>query len=144
MSQLIFWSHFAATFYMCGLVAFVHGVHYPMFANIPKDAFAAYEAIHLKRSGAVIVPYMLLEAATGLVLIFSMPEILVAPNFFFASLAALAVVWLVTFTWSVPMHARLEGGFDPKAHASLMRSNLVRVLFWALRGVLLIFSVLSA
>ena len=144
MAQIIFWSHFAATFYMCGLVAFVHGVHYPMFADVPREAFAAYEAVHLRRSGPVIVPFMLLEAGTGLWLLFALPAAIKSPKLFFASMALLVGVWLVTFAWSVPMHARLEGGFDPAAHASLMWSNLVRTILWGLRGLLLILAVVLA
>ena len=113
-----------------------------MFADIPREGFAAYEAAHLRRSGPVIAPFMLLEAGSGIFLLLALPEMIKRPHLLWASLALLALIWVTTFAWSVPMHARLEAGFNPEAHASLLWSNLVRTLLWALRGILLIVAVL--
>ena len=46
--------HFAATFYMVGLVWFVQRVHYPLYASVGSQQFPAYEGAHVSRTSPVV------------------------------------------------------------------------------------------
>jgi len=46
------------------------------------------------------------------------------------------VCWLSTALLQVPRHRQLARGFDARAHAFLVRSNVVRTAAWTARGAL--------
>lgn len=122
-------AHAGATLAMAGLVWFVQVVHYPLFALTGRDAFPRYEAEHQRRTSSIVVPLMLLEAATAVALLVVDPSPLTAVG---GSL--LAVIWLSTGLVQVPLHRRLQRGFDGTAHRRLVRSNVIRVVSWTGRA----------
>lgn len=123
--------HAGATVAMVGLVWFVQLVHYPLFAHVGRDGFARYEAQHARRTTWLVAPLMLVEAATALVLLAADPSLLTV-----AGAALLGIVWLSTALVQVPLHGRLERGFDAEAHRRLVRSNAVRTAAWTGRAVI--------
>jgi len=130
--------HFAATLYMTGLIWFVQVVHYPLFARVSREgqAFTDYERAHVRRTGWVVMPAMLLELATAIALLlpaFSANR----PVHFIASLFVLAGIWIVTFSLSVPCHNKLGQGWDPVAHRRLVSTNWLRTAGWSMRAVYL-------
>jgi hypothetical protein len=125
-----------STLAMVGLIWFVQVVHYPLMAAVGEAGFAAYEAAHVRRTTWVVVPFMLLEAGSAAAL-------LVVPTgvpWGEAALGAvlLAGVWGSTAFLQVPMHNRLEAGFDAPSHTRLVRTNALRTLLWTLRGGLVL------
>lgn len=50
-------------------------------------------------------------------------------------LAILGIIWISTAFVQVPLHARLEGGWDGVAIERLIRSNWLRTIPWTMRGV---------
>ncbi len=128
MSALLL-AHLAATMAMAGVIWFVQVVHYPLFAAVGAAEFQAYERSHVTRTSMVLLPLMLAEATTAvLLLIRGVPLSGVGA-------ALLALCWTVTFLVSVPCHRKLENGFDPQAHARLVNSNWMRTLAWSARAV---------
>ena len=127
----------AATLFMVGLIWCVQIVHYPLFAEVGKDGFAAYEAAQSRLITAVVGPPMLLEAATtGLMLFFRSPVIRLSEAL--SGAALLAVIWLSTMFLQVPQHTVLSSGFDATAHQFLVSSNWLRTVAWSLRGALVL------
>lgn len=124
-------AHAGATVAMAGLVWFVQLVHYPLFAHVGRDGFALYEAQHTRRTTWLVAPLMLAEAATALVLVVVDPSALTV-----VGAALLGVVWLSTALVQVPLHGRLERGFDVHVHRRLVRSNAVRTAAWTGRAVI--------
>ena len=124
--------HAAATLFMTGVIWFVQVVHYPMFASVSADAFAAYAQRHSSLTTWVVGPAMLVElgAAIALVANASVPRWMS-----WTGLALLAAVWLSTFLLQVPRHEELARGFDPAAHASLVATNWIRTIGWSLRAL---------
>jgi hypothetical protein len=61
--------HFAATFYVVGLVWFAQRVHYPLFAGVGSQQFSTCERAHVSRGGPVVGPAMRIEAVTALALL---------------------------------------------------------------------------
>ena len=128
-------ANLASTLFMTGLIWFVQIVHYPLFAAVGSDAFAAYSRSHQALTTFVVGPPMLLEALTAGILVFARPVGIPAwmP---WTGLALVAVIWLSTATLQVPAHTRLSAGFDPAVGASLVATNWIRTIGWSLRAVL--------
>jgi hypothetical protein len=132
--------HAAATWALVGLIWTIQCVHYPLFADVGRDEFARYHHRHVQRITWLVGPVMILEAGTALSLLWhgerSFPWLL--------SLAALVLVWGITAIVQVPLHRRLSRGTDPELIRRLVRGNLWRSIAWTVRGVCLIFVLLSS
>jgi hypothetical protein len=127
-------AHAFATLFMTGLIWFVQVVHYPLFDRVGDSEFATYEKGNTRRTGWVVGGPMLLELGLAVVLAWS-PGGTAA----WCGLGLLGIIWLSTALSQVPMHRRLERGFDPSAHRRLVRGNWIRTTAWSLRGVLSVF-----
>lgn len=143
LSLLVLVLHFAATFYMVGLVWFVQRVHYPLFAGVGSQQFPAYERAHTSRTNPVVGPPMLIEAVTALALL-ALPMPNVPQPLPWLSVGLLVVIWLSTSLLQVPRHRELSAGFEPSAHRRLVATNWIRTSAWSLRGLLVLWMVSSA
>jgi len=128
--------HAAATLMMTGLIWFVQIVHYPLMDRVGDAGFSVYEAAHTKRTTWVVGPLMLVELACALLLVFG-PRAIGGP-LPLIGLGCLGLIWGSTAFLQVPMHRILERGFDPRAHARLVRTNWVRTALWSVRSLLAI------
>ncbi|MGY1754852.1 DUF1772 domain-containing protein [Blastococcus sp. SYSU D01042] len=99
---------------------------YPQFARVPPAAFAAYERGHQRLVTRVVGPLFAGQGITTLLLLARRPAgVPLLPVL--AGAAALAVVLAVTALLAVPLHRRLDGGWDAGAHHRLLRVDGVRV-----------------
>jgi uncharacterized membrane protein len=128
----------ASTFAMVGLIWFVQIVHYPLFARIDSRSFKSYQVSHMRLTGRVVAPAMIVEAVTSLLLVWQPPFPALEP-YCWAGLALLAIIWLSTFLLQVPRHEELCSGFTPAAHRTLLRTNWIRTCCWSLRGALVLY-----
>lgn len=124
-----------ATLFMTGLIWFVQVVHYPMFADVSSDRFAAYEVKHSKLTTFVVGPPMLLELVTVILLLKLSPAGSMNQLAWVGAIL-LAAIWFSTAFLQVPMHSKLEAGFDETSHRFLVNSNWIRTVLWTARGVL--------
>jgi hypothetical protein len=122
-----------STLLMTGLIWFVQLVHYPMFAGLDRERFAALHAEHSRRTGRVVTVPMLLELVTGVWLWWRSPGD-ASHALWGMGLVGLAVVWTSTALMQIPEHARLARGWDAAAHRRLVRGNWVRTLTWTARA----------
>lgn len=130
----------AATLMMTGLIWFVQIVHYPLFGQVGKPGFALYEASHSSLTTVVVMPLMLIELLTALLLVMQKPA--KGPVFWLmAGLALVGVIWLTTFFLSVPQHSILSRGFDEQAHRTLVLTNWIRTVAWSVRSLIVLFLV---
>lgn len=132
--DLLLLLHLVGTFGMTGLIWFVQVVHYPMLARFPVADFGETARIHCDRTGFVVAPLMLGEAATGVLLWISG----LRDPLFLASLWLLLGIWASTALIQVPLHRRLLAGWDPGAHARLTRTNWIRTVGWTARTTCLV------
>jgi hypothetical protein len=142
-SKLLLLVHLAATWFLVGLIWTIQVVHYPLFAKVGAEGFAAYEASHSTLIGLVVMPLMLLELFTAFMLL-AAPPAGIPTWVWWAGAALVGIIWLTTFFVSVPQHARLATGFDAQAHAILVSTNWIRTLAWTTRGLLVGWAVLRA
>jgi hypothetical protein len=137
LCKLILLSNVAATFYMVGLIWCIQLVHYPLFAQVGKEGFAAYEAAHSNLITPIVGLPMLVELATAsLLLFFRSPAIGLAETI--VGLMLVVVIWLSTMFLQVPQHGILSAGFNETAHQFLVNSNWLRTVAWSMRGALVL------
>jgi hypothetical protein len=134
--------HAAATFFMCGLIWFVQIVHYPLFECVPKAHFADYEKANTHSTGWVVIPPMLVELLTGIMVIWNRPAF-VPLGLAWAGFALLMMIWLSTAVWQAPKHRSLLSGFDEQIHRSLVTTNWVRTIGWTARSLFMVYVLLG-
>ena len=127
--------HAAATWALVGLIWVVQVVIYPQFGAVGRAEFAAYHADYTRRISWVVGPLMLAELGSAAWLLARGERC----GWFLISLGLLAVNWLSTAAVQVPLHGRLERGFEEKAHRALVRTNWVRTSAWTARGALVVY-----
>lgn len=130
-------THFAATWFMVGLIWTIHYVHYPLFAKVGEATYVEFQAAHVERIGRLLLVPWLTEGLTLLALLwfafFGGERRLRVPVAIGA--VAMAVVLVISGFWSAPAHGDLADGFDAAVHHRLMNANLVRTLAWSVRGI---------
>jgi hypothetical protein len=131
--RLVFLAHLGSSLYMVGLIWFVQVVHYPLFASVGSLEFRSYEQRHTALTTWVVAPPMLIEVATGMLLIWLRPPSLPAWSLWTGG-ALLVVIWLSTAFVQIPCHRVLSHRFDPLVHQRLVWTNWLRTLAWSLRG----------
>jgi hypothetical protein len=131
--NLLFTFHNASAWALVGLIWTTQLAHYPLFAQIGREAFVAYHQRYTKQITWVVAPLMFTEIATaGLIVIAGSPG-----PWFLASLVPLAFNWLSTWLVQIPLHDKLAAGFDAHAHQRLVATNWWRTAAWTLRGICL-------
>ncbi|MFM8708092.1 MAG: hypothetical protein ACKOHK_08415 [Planctomycetia bacterium] len=121
--------HFAATAFMTGLIWYVQVVHYPLMAGWPHDQFGAWEARHRELTGLVVIPPILLEGATAVLLLARSPRG-AAAWLAGVGLVLLAGIWASTGFLQVPCHDLLALEWDDRVHARLVQTNWLRTVLW--------------
>ena len=119
--------HLALTAAYAGFQWTVRGLVYPQFAQVPPAAFPAYERAHQRRVVPVVGPLFAGQGVTTTWLLAARPEgVRLLPVL--AGGVCLAVVLGVTALVAVPLHRRLDAGWDAAAHRALCRADTVRAL----------------
>ncbi len=132
--ELILLTQVFATLFMVGLIWFVQIVHYPLYANVGREQFSEYEALHNRLTMWVVGPAMLVELVTAVLLLKYSPN--VSSMLSWMGLGLLIMIWIATATLSVPAHDVLTAGFSDVAHHKLVLTNWIRTVAWTARGVI--------
>lgn len=133
MNALLLTSHLVATSAMVGIIWFVQVVQYPLFATLSGEELRKVHAFHCRKISVVVLPLMVLELVTALLLAFLFPSVL--------SLGAallLIIIWISTFFVQVPLHSAIERGEEGSAARRLVRSNWIRTVAWSVRVVIVV------
>lgn len=129
--NLIFFMHLFTTFFMCGVCWFVQIVHYPLFREIPKEAFPNYERRNFV-TGYVTVPAMTIELFSGLWVLYTDYS-----TIFLYNMVLLSFIWASTFFFQVPLHFKLAKEGNPNHITQLIKTNWIRTVIWTVRSILL-------
>lgn len=136
--MILYLAHLGASLFMTGLIWFVQVVHYPLFAKVGEQGYAAYQTAHMRLTTWVVGPPMLVELATAVALISGGRPDWLSSRWAWTNLALLAVIWLSTAFLQSPAHAKLTSGFAAGPHGLLVTSNWLRTLLWSGRSALLL------
>jgi len=140
LDTLIGW-HAATTWFMTGLIWFVQIVHYPLMAGVGRERWIEYENLHRQRTTVVVLPAMLIEAASGFLILILLHgaeasragQLLTSV---WLSTALLVATWLSTALVQVPLHHTLSRAFDPVLLRRLVMTNWFRTALWTIRAIL--------
>ena len=124
--------HGLTTLLMAGIIWFVQIVHYPLFAMVDAPSFPAYERRHQHLTTCVVGPLMIVEMATGVLLLWTRPAG-VPWTLAAAGVVLLAIIWISTWQVQVPQHRALARAFTAEVQRNLVRHNWWRTIAWSLR-----------
>ena len=127
---------------MTGIIWFVQIVHYPLFAKVPTNLLVEYERSHSRRTGAIVVPLMLVDLSTTVLLCLPLFNQEGSPLPVIGA-AILAVVWMSTFAVQLPLHRKLSKLGDYATVQRLVNTNWIRTLGWSARSIIASLMLLS-
>ena len=125
-------AHTTITAMLTGIIWFVQIAHYPLFPLAGGQNYPIFQRTHERGITRIVVPLMVLEFVTAIVLLLRFP-VGVSRSLFYLTIALLVIIWLSTFLLQVPQHRRLETGFTFEAWQALQRTNWVRTIAWSIR-----------
>lgn len=127
----------ASSGFMAGLVWYVQLVHYPSF-HFLTDRMYAFHKQHVKRTGWIVMPVMLIELGTSALLLYLLPVDWLNVTQF----GMVVILWISTFLIQVPLHNKI-GAADSieeieETINTLIQTNWLRTLLWSGRAALLL------
>ena len=128
----LIWVHGVATWYMVGVIWFVQVVHYPLMKQVGVEGYGAYQVAHMRRTSWVVGPGMVVEAVTGVWLLYVEASVVL-----WVGLGLLVLIWISTVLLQVPRHNLLLERFDVVHHRILVQTNWIRTVAWTVRGILI-------
>ena len=126
--------HLIATSVMVGVIWVIRLVHYPSFHFIELKQYTAFQRFHMSRISYVVIPAMLTELITLILIIISLDQ--VGP-IILASALLLIVIWLMTAVFFSGVHQKLTLGYEQTVVNRLVKLNWGRTLLWTLRLLLI-------
>ena len=118
---------------MVGVIWTIQLVHYPSFHFIELNQYTTFQRFHMSRISYVVIPAMLTELFTLILIIISMDQV---EPIILASALLLIVIWLMTAVFFSGMHQKLTLGYDQGIVEKLVKLNWGRTLLWTLRLLL--------
>jgi len=131
--ELLLKVNFISTSVMVGVIWVIQLLHYPSFHFINDQKYIEFQHFHMQRISFIVVPVMLIELASALLL-----------SYFFRSsltiilLALLLGIWGITFIFFTNIHQKLTNGYDRANVDSLVKINWSRTALWSLRLIILL------
>lgn len=125
----------AVTWALVGLIWTVQIVHYPLLSGVGTDGFHAYHGRHAQAITWIVGPLMLAEIVLAASLALT-PVAGVSALLSWVGLALVGLAWGATALVSVPLHRRLDAGFDAGVHRRLVDTNWIRTAAWTARGAI--------
>ena len=124
--------HFLSSFYMMVIIWFVQIVHYPLFLELTKNSMANYFKIHQSRISYLVVPGMIVEALSCIIL-YEFIDL----TLWIILMSMICCIWLSTFMIQVPCHKKLLLVPNYRTINRLIVSNWIRTLLWTIKTLIL-------
>ena len=132
--HVIFISHLTLTSIMVGLIWIIQLVHYPTFHFIDKNLYSSFQKFHMNSISLIVVPVMILELATGVLLLVGNSK-----NFLIIiSFIILILIWAITGIFFSSAHGKLITGYNALVVDKLVSMNWIRTILWTLKMLLLL------
>ena len=116
---------------MFGVIWVIQLVHYPSFLYVSEDRFKEFERFHMFRISLVVVPLMILELLTAVLLQFKMGSQTIT-----IQTSLILFIWVYTLLVSSRVHGELTKGYDDKLIKKLTNSNWPRTIAWSLKLII--------
>ena len=131
--ELLLKVNFISTSVMVGVIWVIQLLHYPSFHFINDQKYIEFQHFHMQRISFIVVPVMLIELASALLLAYFFESSLTI-----ILLALLLGIWGITFIFFTNMHQKLTNGYDRANVDSLVKINWSRTALWSLRLIILL------
>mgnify|MGYP005731944447 FL=1 len=131
--DLLFKINFISTSVMVGVIWVIQLLHYPSFHFINDQKYIEFQHFHMQRISFIVVPVMLIELASALLLAYFFESSLTI-----ILLALLLGIWGITFIFFTNMHQKLTDGYDHSIVDRLVQINWSRTALWSLRLIILL------
>jgi hypothetical protein len=139
LSLIVFLLHVVVTYVMAGVMWFVQLAYYPNLAAVGEESFVSYQREHVRRITRVAWTLLFLELISGTLLTFlgfrGVPAAVLAAN-----LALIIAIWCSTWFVQVPLHHKLEQGWDRELHRRLVSTNWFRTFVYTMRGLIVLYA----
>lgn len=124
--------HWACCLMLTGLIWVIQLVHYPSFLWIDPSKFVKFTEFHGKRISLIVIPLMVIELATAVLLCFEMNSFVWRLN-----LGGVLLIWASTFFISVPLHIKLDKERHEPTIKRLIITNWPRTVLWTARSIMI-------
>ena len=135
--QLALQLHVFSTLFMTGVIWFMQVIYYPSFRILDTDRISQATQLYRQRAAWVIMPVMLVEMSTG-ILLMSSSWVTQYGKSLVANLAILFLIWGITLVKMSPLHSRLSSEMEEGTIQSLISTNGLRTVLWTARSILLL------
>ena len=137
-NNFVLLGHLIFTSIMTGVIWVIQIVHYPSFHFIEKELYTAFQKFHMNKISIIVIPIMLAELITGMMLFFDKSS---KSPFLIISFVILVLIWLITGVFFSKAHNELIAGYQELVVNQLVAMNWIRTLLWTLRLLLLTYFV---
>lgn len=124
--------HFLSCALMTGIIWVIQILVYPLFQFIGEKEFSFVHEFHMKQITWIVAPLMVLELATGILLVYRSGH-----ELFWWNLASVLSLWALTALINVPTHHRLKHNCE-LSKRNLSLRNWPRTWIWTSRSLFLI------
>ncbi len=131
--ELLLKVNFISTSVMVGVIWVIQLLHYPSFHFISEKKYIEFQHFHMQRISFIVVPVMLIELASALLLAYFFESSLTI-----ILLALVLGIWAITFIFFTNMHQKLTDGYDHSIVDRLVQINWSRTALWSLRLIILL------
>ena len=133
-NNFVLLGHLIFTSIMTGVIWVIQIVHYPSFHFIEKELYTAFQKFHMNNISLIVVPVMILELATGVLLLAgNSKNILIIISF-----SLLILIWAITGIFFSGAHGKLITGYNVLVVDKLVSMNWIRTILWTLKMLLLL------
>jgi len=123
--DLIMLIHLLSTSSMVGVIWIIQLLHYPSFHYINNANYSTFQDFHMNRVSFVVVPIMITEFFSGILLVFIFTTFFLFKILF----VMLASIWIITFLFFTKLHHSLTKGYDKNIINKLVKLNWLRTVF---------------
>ena len=121
--------NFIMSFLMMGVIITTQIVSYPLFLCITKSNFKKYHSTYVNKISFIVMPIMLSELVLSIILLF------IIQNFSSVIiLSSMLLIFLSTLFLQVPMHQKLEYGYNNQSINYLINTNWIRTFLWVIKS----------
>ena len=134
MEQFILQTNLLSNIYLIAISIMVQFIIYPSFKNYSESSFKSFHSGYTKKMFLIVGPFMIIELISSLYLL--------NISSFLAPTVLVVLIWASTFFLIVPIHNSLNISFDLIKHKKLIRLNLIRTIFWVLKFIIIIWTLI--
>ena len=131
--ELLLKVNLLSTSVMVGVIWVIQLLHYPSFHFINDQKYIEFQHFHMQRISFIVVPVMLIELASALLLAYFFESSLTI-----ILLALVLGIWAITFIFFTNMHQKLTDGYNHSIVDRLVQINWSRTALWSLRLIILL------